>query len=101
MFDADPVTHSFGQSIGEPHTTTRGIRISKLEQLEARNYMAADLHLGAVYYEDASGDDAAPDVISVTYEGGAAGTQLNHVVIVANVCKFLQLHFNPRVIINT
>ena len=58
----------------------RGRRCS-LESLEERRYMAADLAppvvLGSVYFEEATGDDSQPDVIQVSFEGGAAGTTLN------------------------
>ena len=43
--------------------------------------MAADLHLGAVYFEDATGDDAQGDLIEITFRGGAPGTQLTRIVI--------------------
>jgi serine-aspartate repeat-containing protein C/D/E len=62
----------------------RGRRCS-LESLEERRYMAADLAppvvLGSVYFEEATGDDSQPDVIQVSFEGGAAGTTLNQLVI--------------------
>jgi hypothetical protein len=47
--------------------------------------MAADVVpqvlLGSVYFEEATGDDSRPDVIQVSFEGGAAGTQLDRLVI--------------------
>ncbi len=43
--------------------------------------MAADLHVGSVYYEQAGGDDALPNLIQFTFEGGAANTQLTRIVI--------------------
>ncbi len=56
-----------------------------LESLEPRRLMAGDLVpqvlLGSVYFEEATGDDSQPDVIQVSFEGGAAGTTLNRLVI--------------------
>ena len=43
--------------------------------------MAADLHVGSVYYEQAGGDDAQPNILQFTFQGGAAGTQLTRIVI--------------------
>jgi protocatechuate 3,4-dioxygenase beta subunit len=43
--------------------------------------MAADVHVGAVYFEDATGFDEAGDRIEITYQGGVAGTRLRRVVI--------------------
>jgi protocatechuate 3,4-dioxygenase beta subunit len=43
--------------------------------------MAADLHVGSVYYEQAGGDDAQPNIIEFTFEGGADGTQLTRIII--------------------
>ena len=43
--------------------------------------MAADIHLGAVYFEEATGDDSAGDRIEVTFQGGEPGTQLTQIVI--------------------
>jgi serine-aspartate repeat-containing protein C/D/E len=56
-----------------------------LESLEERRYMAADVApqvlLGSVYFEEATGDDSQPDIIQISFEGGAAGTTLNEIVI--------------------
>ncbi len=44
--------------------------------------MAADIHLGAVYYEDTTdGEDTSPDVIDITWTGGPAGGELKQLVI--------------------
>jgi serine-aspartate repeat-containing protein C/D/E len=53
----------------------------QLEPLEKRSLMAADIHLGAVYFEEATGDDSAGDRIEVTFQGGEAGTQLTQIII--------------------
>ncbi len=61
----------------DPHERKTHLRICQVEELEARRQMAvAPIHLGSVYYEEASGDDSAPDVIEITFNGGAPGTQL-------------------------
>ncbi len=64
-----------------PHKKVRRNRTCRFEQFEPRIAMAADLHVGSVYYEQAGGDDALPNVIEFTFEGGAAGTQLTQIVI--------------------
>ena len=64
-----------------PHTQPRRAHICRFEQFEARLPMAADLHVGSVYYEQAGGDDAAPNLIQFTFEGGAANTQLTRIII--------------------
>ncbi len=46
--------------------------------------MAADVPqvlLGSVYFEEATGDDSRPDVIEVSFVGGAAGTTLDRLII--------------------
>ncbi len=57
----------------------------KFEQMEPRQMMAGDVApqilLGAVYFEEATGDDTKGDVIEVSYVGGAAGTTLDRLVI--------------------
>ena len=61
------------------------VRVTRFEQLEIRNPLTAsptpDIHLGAVYLDPASGDDQSPNVIQVSFQGGAAGTQLNQIII--------------------
>ena len=39
------------------------------------------VHVGSVYYEQASGDDLQPNLIEFTFQGGAAGTQLTQIII--------------------
>jgi len=44
--------------------------------------MAADIHLGSVYYEDTTdGEDTTPDVIDITWVGGPPGTQLQSLTL--------------------
>src|SRR5688572_29717623 len=44
--------------------------------------MAADIHLGAVYYEDTTdGQDTSPDVIDITWVGGPAGAELKQLTL--------------------
>jgi len=59
----------------------KGPRRCHLEQFEARNLLAADLHIGAVYFEAGGGVDTAGDMIEVTYVGGAEGTELTELII--------------------
>ncbi len=61
-------------------------RRCQIEELESRRLMAADtaaphVVLGSVYFEEATGDDSAPDIIQVSFEGGAASTTLNKITI--------------------
>jgi protocatechuate 3,4-dioxygenase beta subunit len=60
-------------------------RHCQVESLEPRRMMAGDLAphvvLGSVYFEEATGDDSQPDIIQVSFEGGAAGTTLDRLVI--------------------
>ena len=49
--------------------------------MEERRLMAADVSLGVVYYDPASGEDNIPNTFQVQFDGGAAGTQLTHLVI--------------------
>ncbi len=76
----------------KPRAPRKGVVVKankprRVEHLEPRQLMAADLGvsseilLGATYFEEATGDDTAPDVIQVSFEGGAVGTTLNRLVI--------------------
>ncbi|MCC7085888.1 MAG: hypothetical protein IT427_12875, partial [Pirellulales bacterium] len=65
-----------------------GLRIPRrctLEELESRRLMAADVAphvlLGSVYWEEATGDDSQPDILQVSFVGGAQGTTLNQITI--------------------
>lgn len=57
------------------------LRICRIEEMEPRKFLAADVHLGAVYFEDATGDDSYGDILQITFEGGAPGTELTRLVI--------------------
>src|SRR5687767_7703477 len=57
------------------------LRRCRIEELETRQLRAGDLHLGAVYFEEASGDDSAGDRLEITFAGGEPGTQLKSVTI--------------------
>ena len=60
-------------------------RRCQIEELEPRRLMAGDVApqvlLGSVYFEEATGDDSQPDIIEVSFVGGAAGTTLNRLTI--------------------
>src|SRR5690348_6246673 len=43
--------------------------------------MAADIHLGVVYDDAASGGDVVPNTFTVTWSGGAPGTELKQLTI--------------------
>lgn len=62
-----------------------GARRCQLEELEPRRLFAVDVAphvlLGSVYFEEATGDDSKPDIIQVSFNGGAAGTTLNKLTI--------------------
>jgi len=53
----------------------------RFERLEARRLLAADVHLGAVYFEGDLGNDVTPDAVEITFEGGAHGTRLDRIII--------------------
>ena len=57
-------------------------RICRFEQVEHRWLLSATpIEIGAVYLEDSIGADNSGDVFEVTWEGGAAGTQLVELTI--------------------
>jgi len=57
-------------------------RRCRIEKLQDRRPMAADIHLGAVYYEDTTdGEDQSPDVIAISWTGGPAGAELKSLTI--------------------
>jgi protocatechuate 3,4-dioxygenase beta subunit len=63
--------------------TTRRWRTARFETLEPRQMLSGlppQIHLGVVYYEDAS-NDTAGDVFHVSWTGGAPGTQLTELRI--------------------
>lgn len=65
----------------DPHASISRLRICRFEEVESRRLMVADLHVGSVYYEQAAGDDAQPNILQFTFEGGAPGTQMTRIVI--------------------
>ncbi len=81
----------FGKSTAPRSSRTVAVVKSRqirggVEHLEPRQLLAADglapeVLLGSVYFEEASGDDSQPDVIEVTFVGGATGTTLDRLVI--------------------
>ncbi len=64
-----------------PRRSSRSSRQARFESLEERRMLAADVLLGSVYYEEATGDDSEGDVIQVAFVGGAAETTLDRLVI--------------------
>jgi len=57
-------------------------RLRGFEMMEPRQLLAADpLYVGAVYIEEDIGSDIHGDTFEITFEGGAAGTQLSRVTI--------------------
>jgi protocatechuate 3,4-dioxygenase beta subunit len=57
------------------------LRLLRVEELERREMMAADIQLGAVYFDPASGTDSIPNTFTVNWQGGAPGTQLSQLTI--------------------
>lgn len=73
-----------GARVSGPAPSTRPAHVRRqygFERLEPRIALAADIHLGVVYYEPAAGFDAAPNTFTITFKGGAPGTQLVELVI--------------------
>jgi serine-aspartate repeat-containing protein C/D/E len=65
-----------------PHgATTELMRICRFERVEPRCLMAADLQLGVVYHDKASGDDSVANTFTVSWSGGAPGTELKQLTI--------------------
>lgn len=57
-------------------------RRCNIERLQDRRPMAADIHIGAVYYEDTTdGEDQTADVIEITWTGGPPGAELTQLII--------------------
>ena len=60
-------------------------RVCRFELMEPRRLLAVDIvpiHIGAVYYEDATGEDlGGGDRFQITFSGGAPGTQLSELSI--------------------
>ena len=57
-------------------------RRCRIEKLQDRRPMAADIHIGAVYYEDTTdGEDQTPDTIEIRWSGGPAGAELKSLTI--------------------
>ena len=63
--------------------TAGGLRLCRFEPMEPRQLLsAAPIQIGAVYYEDASGEDQdGGDRFEITFLGGAPGTQLTQLTI--------------------
>jgi len=66
---------------GGASSIARVQRQCRFEPLEPRVALAADIQLGMVYYEAAAGFDAVPNTFTLTFKGGAPGTQLVELVI--------------------
>ncbi|MBL8829734.1 MAG: hypothetical protein JNM18_22335, partial [Planctomycetaceae bacterium] len=63
-------------------------RICRVETLEPRLALAADIHVGAVYLEpgsEPSGIDQFGNTFTVTWQGGVVGTKLSRLVIDTDV----------------
>jgi protocatechuate 3,4-dioxygenase beta subunit len=57
-------------------------RICRFETMEERRLLDADpIRVGVIYIEDDSGHDGHGDTFQISFEGGAPGTQLTHLVI--------------------
>ncbi len=72
--------------VDQAHATTNAptrtkTHVCQVEALEPRCMLAADIHFGGFYFEEATGDDSAADTLQITFEGGAADTELTRVVI--------------------
>jgi serine-aspartate repeat-containing protein C/D/E len=66
----------------ESHEATTDVwRTCRFEQVEERCPLAADIHLGAVYEDPASGTKAIPNTFTISWSGGAPGTELKQLTI--------------------
>lgn len=71
------------RAVVEPESAPR-LRICRVEELEPRQLFAADIQIGAVYYElgsAGSGTDSVGNEFIITWQGGAPGTQLSELTI--------------------
>src|SRR5438132_10294746 len=60
----------------------QGGRFCRFEAMEERRLLDADpIRIGVIYIEDDSGHDAHGDTFQISFEGGAPGTELTHLVI--------------------
>ncbi|HEX3599087.1 MAG TPA: SdrD B-like domain-containing protein, partial [Lacipirellulaceae bacterium] len=80
------VVNTTRRSGGGAKKSGRTSRRCKVEELESRRLMSATSNnphvvLGAVYFEEDSGDDNQPDTIDVQFKGGAPGTTLDTLTI--------------------
>ncbi|HVX09745.1 MAG TPA: SdrD B-like domain-containing protein [Pirellulales bacterium] len=65
-----------------PHEAkTDAYRICRFEQVEERCPLAADVHLGVIYEDPASGAKTIPNTFTISWSGGAPGTELKQLVI--------------------
>ncbi|MFO0941131.1 MAG: SdrD B-like domain-containing protein [Pirellulales bacterium] len=83
---ANPTCSSNAQAMDPSFASGRAYLASRfrsinVEQLEPRQLMASDIRIGAVYAEQDSGSDIHPDMFYVSFEGGAADTQLTKLVL--------------------
>ena len=52
-----------------------------MESRQLLSVTAPQIQIGAVYFEDANGQDQVGDLFEITFNGGAAGTQLSELKI--------------------
>ena len=58
-----------------------------VELMEPRLLLSAQpVFVGAVYIEEDLGNDLHGDIIEISFEGGAPGTQLTQIAISGDVC---------------
>ncbi|HEV2968343.1 MAG TPA: SdrD B-like domain-containing protein [Pirellulales bacterium] len=60
------------------------LRVCRFEQMEPRQLLTAappQIHFGSVFFDPAPGTNTTPNTIQVSFQGGAAGTQLTQLVI--------------------
>lgn len=72
------------QSKTQALLASRRWRICRFEEVEPRQLLSATVNpiqVGSVYYEDHNEQDTTPDVIRITFDGGAQGTRLTKLTI--------------------
>lgn len=65
----------------QPASKKRSVRQHEVELLERRQLLAGDVQIGAVYYEEDSGQDSAHDWFHVSFNGGPDEVQLAQLVV--------------------
>src|SRR3989304_4705113 len=67
----------------------RHCRIEKIESRQMLSITGPEIQIGAVYFEDAQGQDQVGDLLEITFSGGAEGNfqEVTHLILALCVLK--------------